>query len=261
MRFADDVLMAYVDGELDAATRAAIDAALTQDRELAVRIERQRALRHAVHATYEQVLDEPMPRRLLEFASGAIPESDRTTGYARNSRANRFAWLRHWTWFEWGSMTASLAIGVLAGGALLGVLRENFTDPGKGLEFVSDGAGLRARGALARALSEQLAATQAPGAPVKVGLSFVSRSGEYCRTFTLERGGAAGRLGGLACRSGGEWRLELVAQDDRPATRGEFRTAASGTPPAVMRALDERIEGSTLDANTELEAQRRGWVR
>jgi len=44
MTFSDETIMAYVDGELDAPARAAVDASLATDPELARRIARHRAL-------------------------------------------------------------------------------------------------------------------------------------------------------------------------------------------------------------------------
>ena len=76
MKYSDEMLMAYVDRELDAATTASIDAALMQDPELATRVKRQRELAGAVHAAFEPVLQEPMPRRLLDAASGQVRRVD-----------------------------------------------------------------------------------------------------------------------------------------------------------------------------------------
>ena len=115
--------------------------------------------------------------------------------------------------------------------------------------------GVIARGALARALSEQLASAQKSDAPVRVGLTFLSKEGEYCRTFALEKSASAG----LACSSGGEWRIPVIAQAERKS--GEYRTAAGELPPAVLRAVEERIQGSSLDAAAERAAQQRGWKR
>lgn len=251
MMFSDGVLMAYVDGELDGETAAAVDAAITQSPELAARVERQRKLRRAVYAAFEPVLHEPMPQRLLEAVRGSVATTPAKAALSP----------RRWAWFEWGAMAASIALGVLAGGVFLGDSRHVPPVAETAADLVADRTGLLAHGALARALSEQLAGAQAPDAPVSVGLSFVSTAGEYCRTFTLAQGGAA-RAGGLACKSGGKWRLQVIAQDDRPgATSGEYRTAGTEIPPLVLRAVEDRIQGVALDAEAERAAQRRGWVR
>jgi hypothetical protein len=244
MTYSDETLMTYVDRELDAATTAALDAAIAQDPELAARVERQRKLRLAVHAAFEPVLQEPMPKRLLEAASGAAPLST----------ASRVP--RRWAWFEWSAMAASVALGVLIGSAYVGESRRS-PPTDAGADLVAERGHVVARGGLALALSEQLASTQKADAPVRIGLTFLSKAGEYCRTFALEKGAAAG----LACSSGGEWRVQVIAPADRAGKAGEYQTAATQLPPAVLREVDERIQGSSLDAAAERAAQQRGWKR
>jgi len=240
MTYSDEVLMKYVDRELDAETTASIDAAVVRDADLAVRVERQRKLAHAVHAAYEPVLEEPMPRRLLDAATGTPPA-------AATARAPR-----RWTWFEWSAMAASVAVGVVIGVAFIADGRRGATDTG---DIVADRGQLFARGTLARALTDQLASTQALGDSVRVGVTFVSKRGEYCRTFALERGSAAG----LACGSGGDWRVELVTRATPKS--GEYRTAAGELPVAVQQAMDAQIQGNSLDAAAEQAARQRGWRR
>ena len=244
MKYSDETLMAYVDRELDAPSMAAIDAALTGDPDLAARVERQRKLRNAVQAAFEPVLQEPMPKRLLDAASGAAPLSTA-------SRAPR-----PWAWFEWSAMAASVVLGVLIGSAYVGDSRRA-PPVNAGADLVAERGHVVARGRLALALSEQLASTQKPAAPVRIGLTFVSKGGEYCRTFALESGAAAG----LACSSAGEWRVQVIAPADRAGKVGEYQTAATQLPPAVLREVDERIQGSSLDAAAERAAQQRGWKR
>jgi len=248
MTFSDEMLMAYVDRELDDAATAAIDAAIAQDAELAARVERQRRLRLSVHAAFEPVLHEPMPKRLLDAASVAGATSQRVPRAA--------AAPRRWTWFEWGAMAASVALGVFIGGAFIGDARRG-PPVVAGADLVAQHGRLLARGALARALSEQLASTQRPDAPVRIGLTFVSAAGEYCRTFALEKGATAG----LACSGAGEWRIQVIAQADRAVKSGEYRMAAAELPPAVLRAIEDRIQGGALDADAERAAQQRGWRR
>ena len=48
---------------------------------------------------------------------------------------------------------------------------------------LSAGGELVAHGQLARSLSEQVAAEQSRGSAVQIGVSFLAKSGEYCRTL------------------------------------------------------------------------------
>jgi hypothetical protein len=145
-------------------------------------------------------------------------------------------------------MAASIAVGVALGAAFIGN-----RDPGD--EIVAAQGRLLPRGALARALSDQLASTQKIDAPIRIGLTFLSKGGDFCRTFALERGGAAG----LACGSGGQWQIQVVAHGAQKA--GEYRQAGGELPPSVQQAVDERIQGISLDAAAEQAVQQRGWKR
>ena len=71
MKFPEETLMAYVDDELDAPTRAAVEAAMSTDPELKEFVFRQQALRLKLRETFDRVLEEPVPERLLETARGA----------------------------------------------------------------------------------------------------------------------------------------------------------------------------------------------
>jgi hypothetical protein len=148
-------------------------------------------------------------------------------------------------------MAASLAIGVLAGSLLLGGGGSG-GQPQSAVAAV-DGA-LVARGALADALSSQLASGAAGGADVKIGVSFAAQDGTLCRSFTI------GAAAGLACRQGGQWTLPVMAEAPQRAA-GEYRQAGSATPAAVLDAIDARISGPALDAEGERAARQSGWVR
>ena len=71
MNYDDDTLMAFADGELDAAKRAEITAAMEKDAELARRIAHHRELRARVAGAFSPVLDQPVPDRLVNAARGA----------------------------------------------------------------------------------------------------------------------------------------------------------------------------------------------
>src|SRR6201984_3598704 len=245
MTFSDETVMAYVDGELDHATRAALEVAMTTDTDLAERVARERRLLARLHREFDPVLREPIPERLLAAANAS----------SAKARTGNIIWLkripaRDWSWPQWSAIAASLILGVL----IAPLLRHELSEGPLGIR---DGKVL-ASGALANALSEQLASNQVANAPVHIGVSFLSRNGDYCRTFLLRDKSA---VTGLACRDGGSWRLQaLAAATDRATSgSGEYQPAASSLPPAIEQSIDALIVGDPLDATGEAAALGKGW--
>ena len=245
MKFSEEILMAYADGELDAATRAAIEAAMASDPELAASVSRHRATRELLRRGFDPILDEPVPSRLLDALE---PETARPAGAevrplpVRGAAATRLP-PRRWSWPEWGAMAATLAIGALIGAGLR-------TAPAPLMDMRDDG--LVAAGELSRALSTQLARDAPPGADIRPGLSFRSVGGNYCRTFV------AGGVAGLACRDPDQWRLELLSTLPQTGTDA-YRPAGAALPGVILEAVEARIEGDPLDAEGEAAALERGW--
>lgn len=243
MSFSEETLMAYADGELDAATRVEIEAAMASDPELAQRIARHTRLRARLQAAFEPLLEEPVPPRLLASAQ-RFPGAARADNVVPLQRAPAV----RWSWGQWGAMAASLLVGVLAAALLFAP---------RGAPIITRDGEMLASGALARALSAQLASRQAPDAPVQIGVSFRARSGAYCRSFVLREKTA---LAGLACRDQGAWRLQMLAAAAPPAAAGAYRAAASAMPPELAQAIDGLIAGEPLDRSAEAAARERGWT-
>lgn len=249
MQFSDAILMAYADGEVDADTRQQIEAAMPLDPVIAERIAEHRRLRTGLGAAFNGVLDEPIPARLLD-AANATPDQPAPAPVADlnavRTAKQRTAKPKRWSWPEWTSLAASLLIGVLAGRAAL--------QPSASSLFATQGSGIVASGELSAALTEQ-AGGAADTAAVRIGLSFRSRSGEYCRTFT------AGSAAGLACREADAWKVRALSEGLPNTPGGEYRMAGSELPPAILAAAGDLMDGAALDADEEREAQARGWKK
>lgn len=246
MTFPDEVLMAYADDELDPPTRAAVEAAMASDPEIARRIAQHKALRGRVHSAFNRVLHEPVPARLLK-----VVRSDSSASGKSNVVPLRRHHVQRWGWQQWTAIAASLIVGVIAG--RLALVRSRAPDP----ILVRSGQVL-AGGALAEALSDQLVAAQSAAGPARIGVSFRSKSGQYCRTFTLRQ---AAPLAGLACRAGSDWRVRVLARVESAggSSDGGYRQAASSMPPAVVAAVGSLIAGEPLDAQAEAAARGRHW--
>ncbi len=247
----DATLLAYVDGELDADARAEFEAAMAADPALAGRVAAQRKLRAALRAAFDPVLTEPIPERLEAAARGSThPARDSVVPIRNAPRPQHRA--RFGARTAWFAAAASLVVGLLLG-QRLGVRGEDAW-------IVADADEAVATGELDEALSTRLAADPVDGGP-RLGLSFRSKAGDYCRTFTML--GTTSARAGLACRSGGDgrWKVRILESTDRDQVpSGDFRTAASGAlPESVRRAVDAEMAGDALDAAAERAARDAGW--
>jgi anti-sigma factor RsiW len=247
MKFSDESLMAYADGELDVATREQVEAAIASDPEIARRVASHHQLRDTLRTGFDTVLQEPVPERLIAAARAvsAADANDRVTPFRRRT-APSFG-----SWRQWGALAASFLLGAL-------VLRLATPPPGAGGPLTGKDGRIVAAGVLERALTSQLSSEQAGPAPVRIGVSFRSKAGDYCRTFQLDQ--AAGGLAGLACRDGGDWNVEILARaHSSAASDAQYRQAAAALPPAVVQTVDATIAGEPLDAAAEAAARAQQW--
>jgi len=245
--YSDEMLMAYADGELGEPQRSEVERAVRADPALAAAVERHRALRKEVFDAFAGVLDEPVPGRLQPAGAAKVLSLEA----ARSARARSTAAAsapRPSAWPRWTALAATLVLGVLAGSAWFGG-----ADGDAGYISADASGRLAARGQLAGALSRQLASDPAPNSPVRIGVSFATRDGGYCRSFSV------GASAGLACRSGESWRIPVLSE--AVTARGAYRQASSTMPEAVLDAIDERIAGTTMNAAAERAARERGWKR
>jgi hypothetical protein len=254
MNIPDELLAAYVDGELDGAERARIEQAILHDARVARRVAHyrsQRARRRRFDGVFSQ---QPLPQRLLQTGRSAAPTGTAQIIDLARVRAERKRRTERHRFLQSHRLAVAAS---LIGGLLMGMLAERLITS-DALTAYHDGA-LVARGVLAQALDNQLAGSPMPGSEVHVGLSFKAKSGNYCRTFAVTDDHV---LAGLACRAGSEWRvLTLVGTAaDAGAIAGKRMAAATATsPPVLMQAVRQRISGAPLDARAEARARGSDW--
>lgn len=259
--WSDEELMAFADGQLAGERAARLAEAVERDASLRARVDALAAQRRRVAAAFADVLDEPVPDRLSALLA---PPAVIDLAAERQRRAPPPAPAPTRRpgagWLQWGGMAASLVLGLLLGWQLGWQL-----DPrgagGDALLSEADGqlvAGTR----LARVLEGQAggeAGREASAGGLSVPLSFVDREGRYCRAFSGER------VAGLACRDATHWSVQTTvaaAAAGASADSGSgMRPAATALPPALLDAIDARIDGAALSAEQEKAARDRGWRR
>jgi hypothetical protein len=230
MSIADETLMAYADGELDPPARAAVEAAMRADPEIERRVAQYREQREKLRAAYAPELAQPVPDRLLAVL--------RKRGPARQGRV-----VIKSRWRYPASLAASVVVAI--GLAIFAWQRPALVQE-------RGGGALVASGELARGLSDSLSGDPSAG-NVRIGVTFLAKSGEYCRTFTLRESA------GLACRDGDRWRIHDLTQSGGAAQSGDYRTASSVLPPAILSAVQGQIVGDPLDRAGEQSARGAGW--
>lgn len=257
MTWSDEALAAFVDNELDDRERARLTLALCADVALRRRVSALKKQRRRVEAAYAPVLDEPVPDRLAGLLRAPAPAPTPALvvdlDEVRAARAPRRPLS---PWLQWGGMAAALVVGVLLGTRLDGLPGGPGAAAVPGLQEGRDGR-LVAGGVVDKALSSQLASEPVAGAPVAVQLSFVDKGGSYCRTFSTRA------VAGLACRQAGpaaQWNVQVLAAVEA-VPEGGMRQAATSLPPAVLEAVDKRMDGDALDPVRERQARDGGWRR
>jgi hypothetical protein len=242
MTVTDEELMAYVDGELDATRCESLRQEIAASADLSRRVAEQQALRDRLRHAFDRTLNEPVPARLTDLVSRARVVDFASAARPRPSRN---------VWLSGLALAAGIVLGIALGPALLQL-------SGERPDIVASGADVAADGALADALSQQLASEQSASDPIRLGVSFRATSGEYCRTFISRRG--VGALAGMACRQGAAWRIDaLQSVSIVPEDSNGYRQAATSLPPLVLRAAEDSMAGEPLDAVGEAEARAQDW--
>jgi hypothetical protein len=230
MKWDDDLIAAYADGELHILVQYLFEESLEQDEALRERVERQKALRSRLGAHFGAVMDEPVPERLRAMLGRPQDEKVVAIETARRRRLPPRAWIP-------AAMAASLVAGLFGGQ----VLRDN---PGLSSATV-------AHGDLAEVLDTQLASAPTTNAATQVGTTFRDRQGRVCRTFD------GAEVAGFACREQGDWRIQMLAPGSGRQDGG-YRQASSGAM-LVLQAAQERMAGEPLGAEEERRLRDSGW--
>jgi hypothetical protein len=253
MTISDETLMAYADGELDAAAQAAVESAMQSDPQIEQRVAQHRALRLKVQAAYSAELSEAVPERLLTAARGVpSPQAGNVVNLqqarAAAERSASRAAPRRPQWQSAGALAASLIVGVGVGFFMWGRSESPLA--------LGSGGAIVARGPLARALSEQLASEQSQSSAVRIEVSFLAKSGDYCRTFSLS---GEASPSGLACHHGSQWQVQALAREPAAGSDSEYRTAGSALPASILKSVEGQIAGEPLDQAGEKTARDHGW--
>jgi hypothetical protein len=212
-----DILKAFIEGKLAEQDASGVAAQITSDPDLAAYVEDQKAFQAAL----------------------ASPP---------------LAWLRRVGERTAGQGTSWIPAVAMAAGIVLGVLLA--ASFGIATDMRSDGGTLIAQGELAHMLSTALAsdAEAVLLGRARVGVSFWSKNGVFCRGFTTRRSAQAA-LAGIACRERGAWHIVTMAAVEAAETAG----TPLALPVSVRAVMENLIVGEPLKDDAERQARSQGW--
>jgi hypothetical protein len=223
-RFWDEAtLVAYVDGELDAAASRRVEALLTQDAGARAKVELMRKSARALRGAYDEAMSAPLPASLAAL----VAEKRRQGGAAAHADAKVAAWRRRtptherpgfvWRWLPLAASLLLLAIGFAGGIAWRDIGTSSSLKLASGTG--GDPAGPAYETALAALLDGGSVGSSRPYADAADGIAgqvtlvgdFTAKGGMACREFRHERtqaGAAAMTEAGIACRrADGGWEV------------------------------------------------------
>jgi len=190
-------LHAYIDGELSAERRAAVERALESDAALVARVDDYLAQKQLLHRRYDSVLDEAVPRRLLPAA-------------------NAHRWSRATTTF---AMAAMLALGVGIGIGMNGVM---------GGMTGGKGGGMTDGGASARGLVASQSADASAGFARRAALAHVVYMPDIVRPTAMDGGREQDFVNWLAQRLGTDVHPPMLTRSGFELVGGRLLPDANG---------------------------------
>ena len=227
----DELLGAYLDGELDSEARRKLARDLGENFGANLRLKRMKQadnlLREAI-PPLPAAADDTLARRILQSAP-----------------VRRFAWVAPLR--AYAPLAAALALAVLAG---------RMSAPAPAPE-TGGAASMRIEASLADALDRNLSGETAPilGGEAQMALSLRAEDGALCRQFRLTSGPHISDA--LACREEGAWRM-LVQVAAAQAAAG-YSTAGEGAGSALDAAIESLGVVTVLDESEEREAIASAW--
>jgi hypothetical protein len=265
----DETLMAYADGVLDPALRDVVEAAMRDNPEYRVKVEKFRTTLAPIRRAFQ---DGPLPQQsnaLIDKLGKMGLRPDQTNPpiapgqgwqFGAGKGSNGRAAARR-------PMAIAASIALMVGVGLGWALRPNDTSLPRDPNRIALGErGLSAEGAL-----RQLLETARSGTPLvvasgghtwklKASFTFKSIDGEFCRRYEMTNA-TDGSFAGYACRGDdGQWLVQAHLKSDGLTPNGKSFVPSAGKHDAALdAAIDATREGDVLDVEVENKLIQTAW--
>jgi hypothetical protein len=240
--YSDEIVSAFVDGELEASLMAEVEVAAKDDADLSGRIAAARRNDGILRDAFDEALAGDAP----DFLS-VVPQTGNVVPFAR--RAQPVAATPRWI-----PTAAAASIAFVVGAYAMHAYNPQSSVLGASRD------GLVADARLASALSTAPSGEKAVvnGGTMNVSLSFRASDQRLCREFALDfaNGGAMG----VACRDNGVWHIEGLTSAPK-TNSGGFQIAGGPNDSALAPVIKRLGVVAPLDRTGETAAIKSGWGR
>lgn len=274
-KLADETLMFYVDGALDADERLRVEAALASDPAARARLQVFRATGRVLTELMHHYGEPPAPKRLIDSVLPSDNEPAATGDESRNASATKPL---HWR----GALSTVASIPLIAALASVAALIVGIGlgwsargDHGNAVQTMAlaelvqvDNMRVVARSPLHTALETVRSGTEAKLADVangashiKMWMTFRNEARDYCRQYEIVDASAS-RYGGVACRDdGGHWSILLQALVAPRSPSQEQTVPAANSNAAMDAVVLALMDGDALATDDEATAIKKRWKK
>ncbi|MBO6525549.1 RseA family anti-sigma factor [Erythrobacter sp.] len=246
----DEMLSAFLDGELGASQADEVRVALDSDPALRARLAKFEQADATMRDAASNVVDRRLPQSVMAMLAG----EKTSVAPLKAHRPRRLGGSRFWPTALAASiaLVLGLTIGVLYQGARLG-------------NTVGSNAQIAARVAPGDPLFEALESTPSgqsvafgeAGGSIQPMLSFASASGDPCREFMAV--GSDDAVRAVACRERNSWRIDFAVRSESAGTKNGYQTASASDARLVSDYISDVMVGDAFGRETETEVMAEGW--
>lgn len=263
----DEMIMALIDGELDATTAVRVKALIERTPEAHERYQMFQRTGRQLAEPFDPILDEPVPPHLIQMIAAAEIGEPQTRGAAQRVQEARSPFYKRFSAYLAGHLSLgtgmswqqAVAYGiVLFCGVGAGALLAGVRSGGEKQETVA--MALVAPPPLAAVLESAASGSDValrglPGVSAVPRLTFRTADGAYCRQY--KEMGPGGAFDGVACRDGGIWHIRAHVPGV-PLPQPDVIVPA-GDSTVVDDLVDGMIAGEVLSADEEAGALGKHW--
>jgi hypothetical protein len=250
LELTDELLVAFVDGELDATQCAMVRATLDGNPALCRRADEMRLARDLLREAFPFQPGAAVPAAIdaaskrLAVACARQPRDSRKPSGLRYRRNIAIA--------------AGFLLCVLAAASYFIVRPAADQTRPMVTALTRIGPENPLHGVLESTASAELIKIPGEDAAVRAVLTFRAKDGRFCREFEILDD--SGSSTGIACREDGHWRTEVLASGGVAAPTGNSYTPAGGSDEAaVAEVYESLIQGEPLGIEEEARLLADGW--